>query len=130
MRVNTFTVPFAKIVGEDAHELDFGPEDRVVVRPLFGLSKADIEAWVARIAEVEKAGTDKAIGAEEMADRLIIDLLSAAVIEWHLEGPEGPIGKPGTPEALNALPGAIAGSLYRFLTTYRGEAPGNPTIPR
>jgi len=130
MRVRTFTVPFAKIVGEDAHELDFGPEDRLVVRPLFGLSKADIEAWAARIAEVEKAGTDKAIGAEEMADRLIIDLLSAAVIEWHLEGPEGPIGKPGTPEALNALPGAIAGSLYRFLTSYRGEAPGNPTIPR
>ncbi len=130
MRVRTFTVPFAKIVGEDAHELDFGSEDRLVVRPLFGLSKADIEAWGARIAEVEKAGTDKAEGAEEMADRLIIDLLSAAVIEWHLEGPEGPIGKPGTPEALNALPGAIAGSLYRFLTSYRGEAPGNPTIPR
>jgi len=130
MRVRTFTVPFAKIVGEDAHELDFGPEDRVVVRPLFGLSKAAIEAWAARIDGVEKAGTDKAEGAEEMADRLIIDLLSEGVIEWHLEGPEGPIGKPGTPEALNALPGAIAGSLYRFLTSYRGEAPGNPTIPR
>ena len=130
MRVRTFTVPFAEIVGEDAHELDFGPEDRVVVRPLFGLSKAAIEAWAARIAEVEKAGTDKTEGAEEMADRLIIDLLSEGVIEWHLEGPEGPIGKPGTPEALNALPGAIAGSLYRFLTSYRGEAPGNPTIPR
>jgi hypothetical protein len=130
MRVRTFTVPFAKIVGEDAHELDFGPEDRVVVRPLFGLSKADIEAWAARIAAVEDAGKEEAEGAGELADRLIIDLLSEAVIEWHLEGPEGPIGKPGTPEALNALPGAVAGSLYRFLTSYRGEAPGNPTIPR
>ena len=150
MRVRTFTVPFAKIVGEDAHELDFGPEDRVVVRPLFGLSKAAIEAWAARIAEVEKAGTRAAAlkasedsevddetslvkavkDAEEMADRLIIDLLSEGVIEWHLEGPDGPIGKPGTPEALNALPAAIARSIFNFLTSYRGEAPGNPTIPR
>jgi hypothetical protein len=130
MRVRSFTVPFAKIVGEDAHELEFGPDDRVVVRPLFGLSKAEIETWAARIAEVEKAGTDKAEGAEAMADRLIIDLLSEGITDWHLDGPDGPIEKPGTPEALNNLPGAIAGSLYRFLTTYRGEAPGNPTIPR
>ena len=130
MRVRSFTVPFAKIVGEDAHELEFGPDDRVVVRPLFGLSKTEIETWGARIAAVEKAGTDEADDALELADRLIVDLLTASLTEWHLDGPDGPIEKPGTPEALNALPGAIAGSLYRFLTTYRGEAPGNPTIPR
>lgn len=125
MRVRTFTVPFAKIVGEDAHELEFGPDDYLVIRPLFGLSKTEIEAWAERIGEVEKLGTDpEAIAA---ADQLILDLLGAAVLTWHLDGPDGPIEKPGTPEALNALPGALAGSLYRFLTTYRGEATANPT---
>lgn len=130
MRVRTFTVPFAKIVGDEAHELDFGPDDRVVVRPLFGLSKAEIEQWAARIGEVEKQGLDEDADKEaagEAADRLIVDLLADAIREWHLEGPTGPIDKPATPEALNALPGALAGSLYRFLTTYRGEAATNPT---
>lgn len=127
MRVRTFTVPFAKIVGDEAHELDFGPDDYVVVRPLFGLSKAEIEAWADRIGKVEKQGADEAGDATAAADRLIIDLLAEAIREWHLEGPTGPIDKPATPEALNALPGAIAGSLYRFLTSYRGEATANPT---
>ena len=130
MRVRTFTVPFAKIVGDEAHELDFGPDDYVVVRPLFGLSKAGIEGWAERIGEVEKQGTDEDADKAEAsaaADRLIVDLLADAILEWHLEGPDGQIAKPGTPEALNALPGALAGSLYRFLTTYRGEAATNPT---
>lgn len=130
MRVRTFTVPFAKIVGDEAHELDFGPDDFVVVRPLFGLSKAAIEGWAARISEVERLGTDETADKAEAsaaADRLIIDLLDDAIIRWSLEGPEGPIDKPGTPDALNALPGAVAGALYRFLTTYRGEATTNPT---
>lgn len=127
MRVRTFVVPFAKIVGDDAHELEFGPDDHVVVRPLFGLSKAEIETWRDRIAEVEKLGTAKAPSAEAAADQLILDLLASSVIEWQLDGPDGPIPKPTTPAALNALPGAITGSVYRFLTTYRGEAATNPT---
>jgi len=126
MRVRTFTVPFAKIVGEDAHELEFGPDDRVVVRPLFGLSKTEIEAWQTRIAEVDQLVKDEVPGATEVADRLIIDFIAASVTEWHLDGPDGPIEMPGTPEALNALPGAIAGSIFRFLSNYRGEG-GNPT---
>ena len=130
MRVRTFVVPFAKIVGDDAHELEFGPDDHLIVRPLFGLSKSDIEAWSERIKAVEEAGTAEKPEAEGLADQLVLDLLAAAIIEWQLDGPEGPIQKPTTPDALNALPGAIAGSLYRFLTTYRGEAAGNPTIPR
>ena len=126
MRVRTFVVPFSKIVGEDAHELDFGPDDDVIVRPLFGLSKAEIEEWGARITDVQKLGEEKADTAEAAADQLILDLLAASVTEWVLDGPEGAIAKPTTPAALNALPGAIAGSLFRFLTTYRGEA-ANPT---
>ena len=130
MRVRTFTVPFAKIVGDDAHELDFGPEDRVVVRPLFGLSQTEVQELSARIKEVQRLGEDEAPEANDVADRLIVDLLAVGITEWHLDGPTGPIEKPATPEALNALPSGIATSLYRFLTSYRGEAPGNPTIPR
>ena len=127
MRVRTFVVPFATIVGEDAHELDFGPDDHVIVRPLFGLSKTEIEAWGARITEVQRLGEEKADGAEAAADQLILDLIADGITEWVLDGPDGAIAKPTTPDALNALPGAIAGSLYRFLTTYRGEAATNPT---
>ena len=128
MRVRTFVVPFSKIVGEDAHELDFGPDDHVIVRPLFGLSKAELEEWGERIKVVETLGNaeDKK-AAEAAADQLILDLLAVAVTEWVLEGPDGAIAKPTTPEAFKALPGAITGSLYRFLTTYRGEAATNPT---
>ena len=134
MRVRTFPVPFATIVGDEAHELDFGPDDHVVVRPLFGLSKTEIEEWAARIGEVERLGIADDVAAKTeaaaAADQLIVDLLATAVISWQLEGPAGLIEKPTTPAALNALPGAIAGALYRFLTTYRGVVTGNPTIPR
>lgn len=131
MRVRTFVVPFAKIVDDNAHELDFGPDDHLIIRPLFGLSKTEIEAWSERITAVEDHGksddADVRKAAEDEADRLILDLLNAAILEWQLDGPDGPIAKPTTPAALGALPGAIAGSLYRFLTTYRGEAAPNPT---
>src|SRR3990167_9085289 len=124
MRVRTFTVPFATIVGDEAHELYFGPDDHVVVRPLFGLSKTEIEEWAARIGEVERLGiaaADDVAAKTEAAGaggQLIVDLLATAILSWQLEGPNGPIEKPTTPTALNALPGAIAGALYRFLTTY------------
>lgn len=127
MRVRTFTVPFKQIVGDEALELDFGPDDFVVVRPLFGLSKTIIEQWTTRITEVEKLAISDEPGASDAADRLIVDLLAEGILSWHLEGPTGPIEKPGTPEALNALPGAIVGALYRFLTQYRGEPGPNPT---
>ena len=39
------------------------------------------------------------------------------------------ISKPVTGEELRALPGALAGNLFVFLSTYRGDAV-NPTIPR
>lgn len=129
MRVRTFVVPFTRIVPDDAHELEFGPDDHVVVRPLFGLSKTEIETWAVRIAGVEETGKDESrkAEAESAADQLVLDLLNAAILEWRLDGPDGPIAKPTTPDALNALPGAVAGSLYRFLTTYRGEVGTNPT---
>lgn len=127
MQVRTFTVPFAKVVGDEAHELEFGPDDFVVVRPLFGLSRGEIAAWQERIQAVEVMAETKAPEAEAASDQLVLDLLHAAIVKWSLEGPDGSIEMPGTPEALNALPGALGGSLYQFLTTYRGEAGANPT---
>lgn len=134
MRVRTFTVPFAKVASE-ATELEFGSDDYLVVRPLFGLPREEAAAIGDRIKQVE----DLAEGAQglpttdpvrqkadEASDELILDVIRTACVEWHLEGPDGPIEIPGTRKALNSLPGGLAAALYPFLTRYRGEDP-NPT---
>lgn len=137
MRVKTFTVPFAKVAAE-ATELDFGPDDYLVVRPLFGLPREEAAAFGDRIKSVEALAEEaqnlpttdpKRQVADEAADTLILDIIRTACVEWHLEGPEGPIDMPGTRKALNTLPGGLAAALYPFLTRYRGEDP-NPTTPR
>ena len=134
MRVRTFTVPFAKVAAE-ATELEFGPDDYLVVRPLFGLPREEQAAYAERIRAVEDAAeaakdlprSDKTRkAAEDAADALIVDIIRTGCLEWHLDGPDGPIEMPGTPQALNALPGGLAAALYPFLTRYRGEDP-NPT---
>ena len=119
MKVRTFTAPFRTVVGNDAHELDFGPDDYLVVRPIFGLSRSEVETWATRIREV--GASEAGPVAEEAADHLILDLLRTACIEWHLAGPDGPIPQPGTREALSALPAALAAGLFGFLTTFRGH---------
>lgn len=126
MQIRTFTVPFAKVVGDEATELDFGPDDYLVVRPIFGLSKTDLESWQKRFAELQTAVDKTPTKAQATADQLALDLLNTFVLQWHLDGPDGPIAKPGTIAALNALPGALAGSLLAFLAGFRGEG-ANPT---
>jgi hypothetical protein len=126
MQVRSFRVPFGQVCPE-ATELDFGPDDYLVVRPLFGLSKTALEGWTTRFGEVTTALATDEKKAAKLGDRLLLDLMGTAIVEWHLAGPDGPIPQPGTIEAVNALPGAIAGSLLGFLSSYRGEAPGNPT---
>ena len=137
MRIRTFTVPFAK-VAPDATEIEFGPDDYLVVRPLFGLPREQQAAFGDRIRRVTQMAEQaenlprsdpQRLEAETEADLLILDVIRVGCIEWHLEGPDGPIPIPGTPEALNALPGGLAAGLYPFLTRYRGEDP-NPTTPR
>jgi hypothetical protein len=65
--------------------------------------------------------------AQKAADKLTVDLIAETCVEWHLVDGEGkPIDRPGTPAALNALPGAVAAGLLTFLAGYRG-AGGNPT---
>lgn len=127
MQIRTFRVPFARVVGTEATELEFGPDDYLVVRPIFGLSKAELEGWVTRFGLVTDAAGEDPERAKALSDDLVIDLLGVTCLEWHLTGPDGKaIEKPGTAAALYALPGAIAGNLFEFLTTYRGESP-NPT---
>ena len=120
MRAKTFTVPFSKVVGDEATELEFGPDDYLVVRPVFGLSALDLRGWVDRINAID--GTNQAA-----ADQLVIDMLDVTCQEWHLTGPDDkPIPQPKTAAALLNLPGALAGSLFSFLSSYRGDGP-NPT---
>jgi len=121
MRAKTFTVPFAKIVGDEATELEFGPDDVLVIRPIFSMSAEQLRGWIKRINEIDSEAS------AEIGDQIVIDLLDATVQKWSLSGPDGePILQPRTPEALVALPGAVAGSLFGFLSSYRGEGP-NPT---
>ena len=120
MRTKTFRVPFSKVVGDEATELEFGPDDYLVVRPVFSMSAETLRAWIERINNI---GSDATV---EVADELVLDLLDVTIEEWNLDGPEGPITQPRTREALLALPGAIAGSLFGFLSSYRGDGP-NPT---
>jgi len=119
MEIRNFTVPFGKIVG-DTPELSFGPDDYCVVRPLFSRPASDVRALGSRVGAMDDSTEDEAV------DQLILDLIDQCVIEWHLNGPAGPIAKPKTSKALNALPGVLRGALFTFLTSFRGEG-ANPT---
>lgn len=135
MKLRTFTVPFAT-VAPDATELEFGPNDVLTVRPLFSLPQGEIAALAERIrrieADAEKAieldeGDPVRVKAEAASDLLVLDLIRTAVVSWSLTGPDDkPIDVPKTPADLDALPGGLAGRLYPFLSTYRGDGP-NPT---
>lgn len=136
MRVRTFKVPFAKVVPAEATELEFGPDDYIVVRPVFGLSASRLQHYLDLIAkataDLDPERDEKAQLAEReaMSDQLVLDLLEEGVREWHLSDEDGKaIARPTTAEEIRALPGALAGNLYNFLSTYRGDAE-NPTIPR
>ena len=138
MKARTFTVPFSKVVGDDATELEFGPDDHLVVRPLFSLSAVEVRAVQRRIEDFE-AKPAKAQEIEDLAKRqdaldalnteageLILSLMDIAVRGWSLEGESGPIPRPTTVEALDDLPAAVRGGLYGWLVNYRGEDP-HPT---
>ena len=124
MKVRSFKVHFSRVVPDDAHELEFGPDDFLVIRPLFGMPASRLQEYVKRISELGE-DTD-----QEAIDGLLFDMLEEAVSEWHLSDEQGlAIPKPTTGTELRALPGALAGNLFAFLSNYRGDAP-NPTTPR
>ena len=117
MRIRSFTVPFSKVLPEDAHELEFGPDDYMVVRPIFGLSAESLTEYLERM---QKATT------EAEGDALYADVVKETVLEWHLSDGENDIPLPATRKAARKLPGALAGALFDFLTSYRGDSE-NPT---
>ena len=117
MRIRSFTVPFSRVLPEDAHELEFGPDDYMVVRPIFGLSA---EALTELLERMNKAET------EADGDALYADVVAQTVLEWKLDWDGKAIPLPATRKDAKALPGALAGALYEFLTSYRGDGE-NPT---
>lgn len=120
MQLKTFTVPFSEIVPADALELAFDESDFVVIRPIYGQPVADIRGLQERLTKLTAESTD------DEADQLILDLLKTAIVGWNLAGPTGPIPMPTSSAELNALPSALRGALFPFLTSYRGKGP-NPT---
>lgn len=119
MRIRSFRVPFSRVVPEDALELEFGPDDYLVVRPIFGLPADELVALSKRMADAET---------EEDAATLVEEVLKLAIIEWSLTDADGKsIPKPVTKDdMLKTLPGALPQAIYQFLTTYRGDE-ANPT---
>ena len=121
MRARTFRVPFSRVAPE-AVELEWGPEDYIVVRPLLTKSPGELATIHARLAK----GADGE-GAETDRQTLLLEVLSSVVIEWHLDGESGPIPRPVTWADIDALPSGLGGALFDFLFTYRGDGPEDPT---
>lgn len=124
MRARTFRVPFAQ-VAPDATELEWGPDDYIVVRPLLTRSAADAFAIQARLAEIENIPGHKG----ELARRaFIVDIIDELIVEWSLTDADGrTVPKPTTAEAFLALPSGLAAALFGFLMGYRGDEAANPT---
>ncbi len=120
MQIKTFTVPFSEIVPAEAFELEFSENDQIVVRPIFGQPVSEIRDLQERLAKMTE------ITSEAEAYEMVLEIMARSIIRWHLDGPDGPIDKPTTPEELNALPGALRGALFPFLISFRGRGP-NPT---
>ena len=121
MRARTFRVPFSR-VAPDATELEWGPDDYLVIRPLLAKSPGELAGIRTRLSET--AGV-KAKEAERQA--LLLDVLADVVVEWSLRGPEGEtITMPTTWAEVDALPTGLGGALFDFIWTYRGEGP-DPT---
>ena len=123
MNLRTFRVPFSRIVGEDANELEFGPDDYLMVRPIFGLPASQVAELSNRMTAL---GTDEEAD-EAKADALLLDLMDSAIVEWHLVGPDGEaIPRPKTGDEVRELPAGLAGAFFAFIATYRGDT-ANPT---
>jgi hypothetical protein len=135
VKLRTFTVPFSKL-NDEMTELEFGPDDVMVVRPLFTLSRDAAANLATRMGQVEQdalaarklpADDPERVAVEEASDLLILDVIRTAIVSWRLTDENGvPIKVPESTAELDALPSGLAASLYPFLQTYRGDGP-NPT---
>lgn len=120
MRARTFRVPFSRVAPE-AFELEWGPEDYVVVRPLLTKSPGELAAIHARLAEAAKG---KAGEAERQT--LLLSVLADVIVEWHLDSDAGPVPMPTTWAEVDALPSGLGAAIFDFMWTYRGDGP-DPT---
>ena len=143
MQPRTATVPFADILGESANEIDFGPDDFAVVRPLYSHPGVKIRDLLDRInalgrapaippdsspEERQRLEDAHAVAQEEEGDRILLDMLDLCIVTWSLYEDGVAVPMPRTPDALNRLPSALRGALYVFLMSFRGKGP-NPTKP-
>ena len=119
MQLRTFTVPFSSVVDKDARELDFAETDFMVVRPIFGQPVSAVRSLQDRLGKLT------AESPAEDGDQLVVDLLAASVAKWSLDVNGEPVPMPRTVVELTALPAALRGALFTFLTSYRG--PVDPT---
>ena len=121
MRVRTFRVPFSDVVGKEAAELEFDPEtDYLMVRSLFAQPSDEVREFAGRLAKIDEKTSQRE------ADAVILDLLDRTVVEWHLAGPDGEIARPTKAKELDALPGAVRGSLFGYLASFRGQPDPTP----
>lgn len=125
MRARTFRVPFSR-VAPDAVELEWGPDDYLVVRPLLTRSAADAFILQERFDRTAKLTGPKG---EDARRALILEVIDELVVEWSLTDGDGrTITKPRTAAEFLALPSGLAGSLFGFLMSYRGDDEAHPTI--
>jgi hypothetical protein len=121
VRARTFRVPFSK-VAPDAVELEWGPEDYLVVRPLRSMAAGEYNALLAGFRDPAKETASDA----ENAD-FLLGILRTTVLEWHLTGEDGEaIAMPATWADVDALPVGLGAELFTFLFTYTGDTP-DPT---
>lgn len=121
MRARTFRVPFARVAPQ-AIELEWGPDDYLVIRPLLTRSPADVNAIYARM-NAASAGE----GSEDDRQALLLEVLHDVVVEWSLRDADGgTIPMPSTWAEVDALPSGLGVGLFDFIFTYRGDGP-DPT---
>jgi hypothetical protein len=126
MRARTFRVPFSR-VAPDAVELEWGPDDYMVVRPLLTRSAAEAIALQAKLDSVSALPRDAA--GQKAGRALILEVIGESVTEWSLTDADGrAIPLPRTDAEYLALPSGLVQAIFGFLMSYRGETEGHPTI--
>lgn len=120
MRARTFRVPFSR-VAPDLQYLEWGPEDYIVVRPLFTKSPGELAVIQARAVAAAEEGEGSSA-----QQSLALEVLRELVLEWHLATDDGPVPMPTTWADVDALPSGLGAALFEFMWTYRGDGP-DPT---
>lgn len=120
MEIRTYTIPFAEIVGPDATEVVFGPDDYLQLRSLWAYPANEVSDIIRRQQALTVESPD------EDAEAILKELLTRCVVGWNLNGPDGPIPKPTNTAEVDRLPTALALRLVPYLATFRGRPDPTP----